>query len=106
MTESVQTICPPLPHQEPPRRARTHLEEKLPCLVLQMEMPMCLFGSPRRAACLLQYPVPSQKSSNIAGWVPASAGTTRRDPPNCYSRCSVLIQRTSSILSSFPSFFS
>jgi len=42
MAETVQTIRPPLPHQEPEGCDRTHLEEKPPCLVLQMEMPMCL----------------------------------------------------------------
>ena len=41
MTESVQAIRPPLPHEEPSDCGRTHLEEKLPCLIIQMEMPMC-----------------------------------------------------------------
>ena len=53
MTESMETIRPPLPCQEPSRRARTHLEEKPPCLILQMEMPMrCeVFHKQRHASC-------------------------------------------------------
>src|SRR5450759_3750661 len=41
MTESVETIHVPLLCQESEGGGRTHLEEKLPCLVLHMEMPMC-----------------------------------------------------------------
>jgi hypothetical protein len=41
MTESVETIHVPFLCQESEGGGRTHLEEKLPCLVLHMEMPMC-----------------------------------------------------------------
>jgi hypothetical protein len=37
----------------PSDRPVDSLGGKPPCLVHQMEMPVCLFGSPRRAACLL-----------------------------------------------------
>jgi len=38
MTEFVQTIRPSLPYQEPSRCARTHLEQKPPCLIFQTVM--------------------------------------------------------------------
>jgi hypothetical protein len=69
MTEPVQTIRPPLSCQESPDGGTTHLQEKPPGLVLQMEKPMCLFGSPRRAACLLQEPAPFQKSSSVTDFL-------------------------------------
>ena len=130
MTDPVQTGHEPLPHEEPPDRPRTHLEEQPSYLILHMEMPMfrevlheerhvscqtdrsqeraclpdrdqCLLhcraipgrtvpvqmlrgvatriSSPRRercpaccrtrAACLLQYPSPSQKSSNTSDFL-------------------------------------
>jgi hypothetical protein len=62
-------VRPPLPCYDPPAPGKTHLQEKPPRLIIYMKMPMRLFGSPRRAACLLQYPASSRKSSSITDFL-------------------------------------